>query len=119
MKKATIIMVIITSVFICTILGIFIGRMTTDGSITVHTGMSVRTETINEEETTPSGLININTASAEQMQELPGIGASMAEEIINYREQNGPFESKRDLLKVKGIGQKTYDELKNMITVKD
>ncbi len=119
MKKAAIIMIIITGVFAFTTLGLFIGRMTTDGSIIVHTDKSVRTETLDEEVTIPAGLININTATSEQLQELPGIGQAMAEEIIEYRKKNGPFETKRGLLKVKGIGEKTFEELKNMITVKD
>ncbi len=119
MKKATIIMIIITVVFIFTAFGVFIGRMTTDGIIMVHSADSVRSETSDEDETVPSGLININTATSEQLQELPGIGEATAEEIIAYREEHGPFKTKRELLKVKGIGEKTYDELKNMITVKE
>lgn len=116
MKKAAIIMIIITAIFGFTVLGIFLGRMTRDGTIMVHTGSSVRSETPNEDETLPSMLININKANAEQLQELPGIGQSIADEIIAYRRKNGPFRTKRDLLKVKGIGEKTYEELKDMIT---
>jgi len=119
MKKAAVIMIIITALFVFTVLGVFIGRRTADGQILVHTGSSVRTETLDETETTPSGLININTADSELLQELPGVGPSMAEEIIAYREEHGDFKTKRELLNIKGIGEKTYDELKNMITVKE
>lgn len=118
MKKATPIMIIITMLFVFTVLGVFIGRRTTDGDILIHTSSSVRSATIDETEVKPSGLININTADAEQLQELPGVGPAMAEEIIAYREEHGDFKTKRDLLNVKGIGEKTYEELKSMITVK-
>ena len=119
MKKGTAIMLIITGVFIFTVLGIFIGRSTRDGILQIHTRSSVRSETVNEDDSVALGLININTASIELLQELPGIGEATATEIINYREEKGPFERKRDLMKVKGIGEKTYEELKSMITVKD
>jgi len=119
MKKAAVIMMIITAVFAFTALGIFIGRRTTDGHIFVHTDSSVRSESMDETETTPTGLININTADAEQLQELPGVGPAMAEQIIAYREEHGDFKTKRELMKVKGIGEKTYEELKEMITVKE
>ena len=119
MKKATIIMILITAVFACTVIGVFIGRMTTDGTIFVHTERSFRSEILDESETIPSLLININTADVEQLQELPGIGEATAKEIITYRRKNGPFKNKRDLMNVKGIGEKTYEELKDMITTKE
>ena len=62
-------------------------------------------------------LINVNTATAEQLQELPRIGPVLAGEIIAYRETNGSFSSTEDLLKVKGIGQATYEGLSALITV--
>ena len=120
MKKAMIIIMIsITAAFLFTMLGVFIGRMTKDGVVTISSADSVRKETVEMEETISLGLININTATAEQLQELPGIGESIANEIIKYREENGPFTSKRDIMKVKGIGEKLYDQLKSMITTKD
>ena len=119
MKKAIIILSIITGVFIFTLLGIFIGRMTTDGTLQIHTRDSIRHETITEDESADLGLVNINTASSEQLQELPGIGEATAEAIIEYREEHGPFRFKKDLMKVSGIGEKTYDELRDLITVKD
>ena len=62
-------------------------------------------------------LINLNTATVEELQELPRIGPSLANEIIAYREANGPFLSKETLLEVKGIGQKTFDNLSALITI--
>ena len=61
--------------------------------------------------------ININTASREQLENLPGIGAVKAQNIINYRLQNGPFQSIDNLLEVSGIGDKTLEGIKDLITV--
>jgi competence protein ComEA len=61
--------------------------------------------------------ININTATAEQLTELKGIGASHAAGIIAYREKNGPFQTPEDLMKVPRIGQKTFEKNKALITV--
>lgn len=63
--------------------------------------------------------VNINTAAKELLLTLDGIGESYADRIIQYREQNGPFQSAEDILKVKGIGDKTYEMNKNRIVVKD
>lgn len=62
-------------------------------------------------------LININTATIEQLDSLPGIGPSKAEAIITYRDENGKFNSTDDLEKVPGIGKKTLDSLSEYITV--
>ena len=61
--------------------------------------------------------ININTASAEELVQLKGIGQKKAEVIIEFRENNGPFQLREDLLKVPGIGPKTFETNKDRITV--
>ncbi|ABB15935.1 helix-hairpin-helix domain-containing protein [Carboxydothermus hydrogenoformans] len=61
--------------------------------------------------------VNINTATAEELDELPGVGPATAAKIIEYREQNGPFATIEDLKKVKGIGDKKFETLKDYITV--
>ena len=63
------------------------------------------------------GKVNINTASAEQLTQLKGIGPALAQRIIEYREKIGPFEKPEDLMKVKGIGQKTFESIKDAIVV--
>ena len=63
--------------------------------------------------------INLNQANAQQLQELPGVGAKKAEAIIAYREEYGFFKQIDDLKKITGIGEKTFESLKEMITVTD
>jgi competence protein ComEA len=64
------------------------------------------------------GKTNINTADASQLAALPGIGPKVAEDIIKHREANGPFKTTEDLKQVKGIGDKKYDAIKDLISVK-
>ena len=62
-------------------------------------------------------LVNINTASAEQLAVLPGIGESYAEKILAYREAHGPFRQVEDLLNVEGIGPARLEAIIDYITV--
>ena len=63
-------------------------------------------------------LLNINTATAEELADtLPRVGKSTATLIVNYREKNGPFKKIEDLKNVKGIGDKTFEKLKDLICV--
>jgi len=61
--------------------------------------------------------ININTASAEELTLLKGIGAKYAVKIVEYREQNGPFASAEDIMKISGIGPATFEKNKELIVV--
>ena len=61
--------------------------------------------------------VNVNRAGAERLMELPRIGPRMAQRIIEYREKHGPFKSKEDIMKIKGIGPKTYEKLKDIISL--
>lgn len=67
--------------------------------------------------TMSAGLININTADATQLQELPGVGPSTAEAIVQDRQRNGAFTSKEDLMRVSGIGEKKYAKLESKICI--
>ena len=64
-----------------------------------------------------SGVININTATAEELDTLPGIGPSTAAAIVEDRERNGPFASPEDLMRVSGIGEGKFSKLKDQIRV--
>lgn len=64
-----------------------------------------------------NGLVNINTATVEELCSLSGIGESRANAIITYREQNGPFQSIEDIMKVSGIKDKVFEQIKDRITV--
>lgn len=86
-----------------------------------HTGeeiseisQGVTTEETTEEET---GKININTADTIQLQTLNGIGEKKAELIIQYREENGSFQKIEELKNVSGIGEKTFDALKDFVVI--
>ena len=63
------------------------------------------------------GLVNINTAGAEELMTLPGIGSARAAAILDYRRENGAFTAVEDLMKVSGIKQASFDRLKNYVTV--
>lgn len=64
-----------------------------------------------------SGVVNINTADAEQLALLPRVGEKAAQRIIEYRTQHGPFKKTSDLLQVKGFGAKTYERLSPYIAI--
>jgi len=66
---------------------------------------------------TPASPVNLNSASVAQLQTLPGIGASTAQRIIEYRQKNGSFKKIEELMNVKGIGEKSFLKLKPVITV--
>jgi len=61
--------------------------------------------------------ININVATAEELESLPNIGKLKAERIVEYREENGDFTSAEDIMKVKGIGQETLERIRDLIRV--
>ena len=61
--------------------------------------------------------VNINEADADTLATLKGIGKDRALKIIEYREQNGPFQTPEDITKVKGIGKKIFEQNKDFITI--
>ncbi len=65
---------------------------------------------------TAENLVNINTADQETLQSLPGIGPALSERVVEHRERF-PFEAKEDIMQVPGIGESTYNDLKDVITV--
>jgi competence protein ComEA len=68
-------------------------------------------------ESTGGGKININTATASELDRLPGVGPAIAQRIIDYRTANGLFKTPEDIMKVKGIGPATFAKIKDLISV--
>jgi len=62
-------------------------------------------------------IVNLNTASASDLEGLPGIGAKTAARIVEYRQKNGPFKKIEELMNVRGVGEKNFLKLKPQITV--
>ena len=65
----------------------------------------------------PAGKVNINTASAQQLTELPGIGEKLATRIVEYRQKSGGFKSVQELMNVQGVGEKNLAKLQAHVTV--
>jgi competence protein ComEA len=61
--------------------------------------------------------INVNTATAAELEKLPGVGPAMALRIVEYRQKNNGFKKLEDLMQVKGIGEKTFLKLKPLVTI--
>ena len=61
--------------------------------------------------------VNINKATAKELTQLKGIGPKLAERVVHYREEFGPFKKPEDIVKVPGIGEKTYEGIKEQIAV--
>lgn len=64
-----------------------------------------------------AGSVDLNSASEGELQEVPGIGPSLAKKIVEFRKENGPFKSVEDLLKVRGVGEKSLERLRAHVTV--
>jgi len=65
------------------------------------------------------GKININKATVKELQTLPGIESVIAQRIVDYRHEYGPFKKIEDLMQVKGIGKKRFEKIRNLITVEE
>ena len=113
MKKGTVCLIAITAAFLCVLLGLFVGRQTPDNRISLYHSDNIVEDATNSQ----SGLIDINTATKSELELLPGIGPALAQRIIDYRTENGPFAKTEDICNVSGIGSKTYEGLAQYITV--
>lgn len=115
MKKPKFVLIAITVGCLCILLGIFIGR-----NLLPSYYMRTYTPTDNTPSDTSNlgdkGKININTATEEQLTQLPGIGPTIAQRIVAYREEHGPLKSLDELTEIKGIGTGILDNISPYIT---
>jgi len=125
MKKPRIpLLAVLTCVFAAFVLGFFAGRNLNRAPVQVQ-ALPVRNETVLEtvpSETIPetagvTGPININKATLDQLQTLPGIGEVLAQRIIDYRQTHGDFKSVGALINVSGIGEKKLEALWDLVTI--
>jgi competence protein ComEA len=122
MKKASLVLIILTLIFSAFAGGFFLGRNQNHSKVTVSTLTPTTTpsfaptDPLSTEPTVPA-LVNLNTATAEQLITLPGIGETLAQRIIQYRHEHGPFQSIGELANVSGIGDKTLEDILDYITV--
>ncbi len=72
----------------------------------------------NQDEPSKTSQININTATIEELDKLPGVGEATANKIVNHRSESGEFKSIEEIKNVNGIGDKKFEEMKNLICVK-
>lgn len=108
--KSDRIIIIIAALFVILITAVVTIRYHSDSLLLDST-----TDTYNSA-TLIDGRLNINTASKEELSMLPGIGNGLSKRIIEYRDKEGPFEDIEDLTKVKGIGKKLLDNIRQYIT---
>jgi len=79
-------------------------------------GCTARTSVTQPVHASSAGAININTASAAELEKLPRIGKTLAARIVEFRENNGPFRRTEYLMLVQGISEKHYREIRDLIT---
>lgn len=115
------ILTLLTCIFAAFTVGLFAGRNLNRTPVQIRSLPSVTTAAAGAvpEDTAPTEpvIIDINTATSEQLQTLPGIGPVIADRIVAYREENGAFGSVGELMNVPGIGEKKLEDIWDLVTI--
>ena len=112
--KSEIILLGLTAVFLCALAGLSLrDRQDRVPGVVIET----EAEAPREEIAPDFPPVDLNTATAEELDTLPGIGESLARRIIAYREANGPFGSIEEIMEESGIGEAKFAELEDRVTV--
>ena len=120
MKKHNLsVLVLITCIFVAFTVGFRAGRDLNRAPVRILQIQSQTAEPVTEADAGPTGpaVIDINSATAAQLEALPGIGPVLAGRIVAYRDVNGSFRAVEELTKVKGIGAAILEEIWDLITV--
>lgn len=119
-KSGTFFLVMLTIVFAILVCCTLFGRNFNHGDVTIQRSTTQGQDIVtSSEETEGANLLDINTATVEQLTELPGIGAILAQRVVTYRQENGPFQSVQELTNVYGIGTQKLLKIFNLITVEE
>lgn len=113
-KKLSLFVVLLVSFFLIVCTGSAVSSAAQDQGKPAAAKAPAQGSPEQQPELTP---VNLNQAGAEELQKLPGIGPKIADEIVKYREANGPFKSAEDLINVKGIGAGKFQKIKQRVTV--
>ena len=116
MKKSLWLLLGITGVFLCILLGIFIGRNFVSNYIPLDSITNSDVTEASEHKQNTTGL-DLNTATLQQLMLLPGIGETLGQRIIDYRTEHNGFTSVDELKQVSGIGDKKFAEIKPYVKV--
>ena len=125
MKKVTIsVLLVLTLMFVAFICGMYVGRNSPYAQLQLNSSSTSSTLSTdptstnpNASDTKPTFPININTATAQELDLLPDIGPVRAQAIVDYRTKYGPFQEFSDLLNVKGIGKEILSKITPYITL--